>query len=97
MGKVYVVNKSNHDFREAEKFGELVFLSEGSMDRYEVNNMARQFKEKMVDSNASDHIVLCSLATMNSIACSLFALKHQTLNLLLFKHGRGYIERNLML
>jgi hypothetical protein len=97
MRRVYIVNRSFHDFSEAKKYGELVYLSEGSMDRYETNNMARRFEEVMHDSSENDYIVLCSLNMMNAIACSLFAVKHKTLNLLLYKQGKGYIERNLVL
>ena len=94
--KVYIVNRSSHDFSAAEEYGEIVFLSEGPMNRYSTNNMHRQFSEKMRDSNKLDHIVPCSLNVMNSIACALFAHKHGRLNLLLFKNG-DYIERNHIL
>jgi hypothetical protein len=97
MTKVFIVNRSFHDFSEAKKYGELVYLSEGSMDRYEINNMARQFKSVFEQSTKDDYIVLCSLNSMNAIACSIFAVMHGTLNLLLFKQGKGYIERNLIL
>jgi hypothetical protein len=97
MTHVYIVNRSAHDFSEAERFGTTVFLSEGSIDRYAVNNMARTFTEVMADSSSGDYIVLCSLNMMNAIACAIFARKHGTLNLLLYKQGKGYIERNLVL
>ena len=97
MKKVFVVNKSYHDFSEAERFGEVIFLSDGSMDRYAVNNMARMFQERMKDSSENDYLVPCSLNAMNSVASAIFAKKHGKLNLLLYKHGRGYIERNLVL
>lgn len=93
MTKVYIVNKSFHDFSEAEKYGELIFLSEGSMNRYATNNMLRIFTKGMENSSCGDYIVPCSLNVMNSIACSLFTHKHGRLNLLLFKGGY-YIERN---
>jgi hypothetical protein len=94
--KVYIVNRSAHDFSPAEKFGEIVFLSEGPMNRYGVNNMHRQFKDAMKDSTEHDYIVPCSLNVMNSIASAIFAFKHGKLNLLLFKGG-SYIERNLVI
>jgi hypothetical protein len=94
--KVYIVNKSSHDFSPANKYGEINFLSEGSMNRYAVNSMHRQFSEIMKLSKADDYIVPCSLNVMNSIACAIFAKKHGKLNLLLFKDG-NYIERNLIL
>ena len=91
--KVFIVNKSTHNFDEADKYGEKVFLSEGPMNRYSTNHMFRIFTEKMKNSQPNDYIVPCSLNVMNSIACAIFAHKHGTLNLLLFKNG-GYIERN---
>ena len=96
MHKVYIVNKSAHDFSAAEQYGELVYLSEGYMSRYATNNMHRVFKEVMEESGESDYIVPCSLNVMNSIACAIFAVKHGRLNLLLFKNG-SYIERNLVI
>ncbi len=94
--KVYVVNKSAHDFSKAEEFGEVVFLSEGAVNRYATNNMHRKFKESMRGSSPDDYIVPCSLNVMNSIACALFARKHGKLNLLLFRKGE-YVERNLII
>ena len=90
---VYIVNKSSHDFKAAESYGEIKFLSEGSMNRYATNSMVRQFSEIMEESQPEDYIVPCSLNVMNSIACAIFAHKHGCLNLLLFKDGT-YIERN---
>jgi len=94
--KVYIVNKSSHDFKPAENYGEVVFLSDGSMNRYATNSMVRQFEDAMEGSSEDDYIVPCSLNVMNSIACAIFAHKHGKLNLLLFKDGL-YIERNHIL
>lgn len=96
MKTVYVVNKSSHDFSPAEHYGNIVFLSEGSMNRYATNSMIRQFELSMINSKEDDYIVPCSLNVMNSIACAIFAHKHGKLNLLLFKDGK-YIERNHVL
>ena len=90
---VYIVNKSSHDFSAAKKFGEIIFLSEGPMNRYATNNMYRVFSEVLKDSNKCDYIVPCALNVMNSIACAIFAHLHGGLNLLLYKSG-DYIERN---
>jgi len=91
--KVFIVNKSAHNFEEAKKFGELIFMTEGRMHRYATNDMCRIFQEVLEDSHKEDHILLCSLNVMNAIACSVFAHKHGTLNLLLYNEGT-YIERN---
>lgn len=96
MAKVYIVNKSAHDFSNAEAFGELIYMSEGPVNRYATTQMHRLFTSAMADSSAFDYIVPCSLNVMNSIACAIFAAKHGKLNLLLYKQGE-YLERNLIL
>ena len=96
MRNVYVVNKSSHNFAPAEKFGKIVYLSEGSMNRYATNTMVRQFNDALEGSDPGDYIVPCSLNVMNAVACAMFAAKHRRLNLLLFKEG-VYIERNHIL
>ena len=93
MPKVYVVNKSTHDFSGAKKFGKLIYCTEGRMNRFDTNNMLRKFSDAMRNSNKDDYILLCSLNVMNAMACATFAWKHGTLNLLLYK-DRTYMERN---
>ena len=94
--KVYVVNKSSHDFSSAESKGELVYCTEGRMNRFNTNDMIRKFQDSMKGSEKEDYILPCSLNVMNIVAGSVFARKHGTLNLLLFKDGE-YIERNHVL
>ena len=96
MSKVYIVNKSTHDFSKAEEFGQLIFCTEGRMNRFSTNDMCRKFTDAMRNSKKDDYILLCSLNVMNAIACSIFANEHGTLNLLLYKNG-DYIERNMVL
>lgn len=96
MAKVFVVNKSAHDFSPAESYGDVIFMSKGPVNRYATNHMHRLFAEAMKDSSPDDYIVPCSLNVMNSIACAIFARKHGRLNLLLYKQGE-YLERNLVL
>ena len=93
MPKVFVVNKSSHDFSNAKEFGELIFMTNGRMNRFATTDMIRIFSECMKGSSKSDYILPCSLNVMNLLAGAVFAAKHKTINLLLFKQGR-YIERN---
>jgi len=93
--KVFVVNKSAHDFSDAERYGKLVFITEGRLNRFNINDMHRQASEVLKQSKPTDFIVPCSLNVLNSIVCSTFAVLHHRLNLLLFKEG-GYVERNIV-
>lgn len=93
--KVFIVNYSAHDFTEAKKFGKLISLSSGSMNRYATNNMHRQFSEIMEDCQPGDYILMSGLSVMNVIATNIFVSKHGRLNLLMFRKG-DYLERNLV-
>ena len=95
MPKVFVVNKSSHDFSPATGFGELVFLSEGPMDRYRANNMARQFLPELRKSSPEDLLLPCGLSIMNMVASGIFVHFHGRLNLLLYK-DKTYKEINLV-
>jgi len=95
MTKVFVVNKSSHDFSPARQFGELIYLSEGPMDRYAANNMARQFLPELQKSSPGDFILPCGLSIMNLVAASIFSHLHGRLNLLIFKN-KTYKEINLV-
>jgi len=94
MPRVYVINRAAHDFSDAERFGELVFCTEGEVDKFDVSQMFRELSTQLKNSEADDFILLTSLTSLCSVACSIFAAKHQQLNLLLFK-GDGYISRSL--
>lgn len=96
MTKVFIVNKSSHDFSPATRFGEIKFLSEGPINRLATCHMIRLIEEGLAESNEHDYLVLCSLNVLNSLACAVFAHKHGRVNLLLFKDG-DYIERNHVL
>jgi len=103
MKKVFVVNRGCHDHSDAERFGELVFLSEGAINRYAVSNMYREFVKHLWDSNEDDFLLITGLSVMSSLACSIFARMHGRINLLLYKASRTpevdghYVERTVMI
>lgn len=94
--KVFIVNRSCHNFAPAKRFGTLVFLTTGLINRYAVSEIYREFEKALADSNPNDYILVSGMNTMIAVICGLFAAKHQRLNLLLYKNGR-YLERTVML
>lgn len=97
--KVYVPNKSCHDFSAALKFGDLVFLSEGNIRRYDVSSLYRRFFPLLKDSSPTDYLLVTGLTTLNLIAAFILTNLHGRLNLLLFKtqdNKKFYIERVLI-
>ena len=101
MRTVYIVNKGAHDHSDAERFGRLVYLSDGEINKYSTNKMYRTFADKLRRSQPDDLILITGLTVMSCIACSCFSFLHRRLNVLLYKmggtHNGRYIERRLQL
>ena len=96
MPTVYIVNKGGHNYDDAKRFGELVYLSEGEVSKFATSHMVRMFEPFIESSNAEDYILNTGLTLMSCIACSMFAKKHGVLNLLIFKIS-GYEVRKVQL
>lgn len=95
MSYVYVLNKGAHNYTDAERFGEIVFCTDGTLDRYDTSQMYRELFAAMKDSMEDDYILLTSLTSLCSVASAIFAAKHGCLNLLIHKDS-GYVERKLV-
>lgn len=89
MSRVYITNKSGHDFSNATRFGELVYLSEGEVDTFEVTRMYRRFSSILNNSNRSDYLLITGLTVMNCVASAIMSRKHGIVNWLLFNHETG--------
>lgn len=96
MNKVYILNKGGHDHSDAERFGTLVFITNGIIDKLNVNSMYRECDESFQVASPDDYILISSLSVFCGVACAVFARKFGRLNLLLFKDGR-YVERHLLI
>lgn len=96
--KVYVPNKSYHDFRSAERFGELIFLTEGIVKRFNTNDITRQCYEMMKDAQPNDYVLISGLSIINSIACAIFARRFGRINVLLHDPKSGdYRSRSVVI
>lgn len=83
MPKIYIPNKSGHDFSKAERFGDLVFITEGLVDKDETNMMQRIAEDALSDSESEDLIMPTGLTVLNGMIMAVFAVKHGRLNLLI--------------
>lgn len=100
MPRVYIPNKSSHNYEMAKQYGELVYVTEGNVNRYATNKIYRQVAEAMQDSQPDDFIVVTGLPELQIILTSYFAKKHGRLNLLLFQSRNGqvyYVVRELLI
>lgn len=94
MPRVYVLNRGPHDYSDAELYGDLVYCTEGSLDRDDTSQMYRELLVFILESDPEDYILLTSLSSLCAVACAMFAARHHRLNLLIYK-GDGYISKIL--
>lgn len=94
MTKVYILNRGPHDYTDAAHFGELVFCTEGTLDKFDIPGMFLTLRETLADSQPDDYILLTSLTSLCSVACSIMAVLHGELHLLIHT-GSHYVERSL--
>ncbi|MCH7605127.1 hypothetical protein IID24_04045 [Patescibacteria group bacterium] len=94
MPKVYVTNRGGHSYEAAEKYGEIIYITEGTLNRFSTNSLYRAFIDGMSNSRPEDFILITSMSIVNAIGAAVFARKHGCLNLLLYRDGE-YILREI--
>ena len=95
---VWIPNDSTHDFSSAERYGNLVYLTRGRVNRFSTSKLYREFVHLMKESTEHDYLVLTGLTMLNVLAASILAIKHKRINLLIFKSvgvKGGYLERTI--
>ena len=91
---VYVPNKGAHDYQDAKRYGELIFLTTGVVERYRTNTIYRTIMEGMDDAQEDDYLLISSLSILNSIISGILARKFGKINFLLFRDGK-YLLRTV--
>lgn len=90
--KVFVPNRGTNDYSAAYEYGDLIFCSEGLINRKDILTMAKTMNDAMSDAEAEDYILITSLSSLCGVACGIFAARFHRLNLLIFDSGE-YHER----
>lgn len=92
--RVYVPNKGQHDYTDAWNFGELIFCTEGTINRKDLLTMHAELDNAMLDARNDDYILLTGLTSICVVACAIFASRFGRINLLIHDDGH-YLERSL--
>ena len=96
--KVFVPNKSFHDFSDANRFGELVYLTEGTQDRFKINDLYRRIAGKLEKAGPGDYLLISGPSTVNAITASILAYKFGRINFLVYDGAMArYISRPIVL
>ena len=95
--RVFIPNKGHHDYTDAKRYGELVFVTKGIQNKFSVANMARCWEAALEDSLPTDYILQTSLSILTSVGTAAFAMRHNgRVNLLLWGSGK-YVDRTIIL
>lgn len=94
--KVFVLNDGGHDYADAERFGDIVICTGGTIAKWDISQMFRELDDALLDACADDYIVVASLASLVAVAAAIMGYRFGCVHFLLFKEGR-YVDRDLML
>lgn len=93
--KVYVINRGAHDYSDAERYGDLVYLTEGLLKNpFNTASFYRYAADAMHDAYDGDYILVTSLNSMCTVAGWIIGRLGFSLRLLLFKND-NYIVRTV--
>lgn len=91
--KVYIVADGGHDYSDAERFGDIVFLSTTPIHRHAVDNMVRTFNEILKKSSPEDYLLVTQYTNMVVVATAIMSHLHGKVRLILFDHNGRYLDR----
>jgi len=100
MPKVYILNRSGHDFSSAEKFGELKFVNEGHYNIFNIGAVVTLLRNNLISpfKVEEDFLVMSGSPMVAAIAFSLLIPMKGSVNVLLFDaKQKVYTNRTITL
>jgi len=96
MPKVFIVSDGGHDYSDAERFGELVYCTEGVIRKDDIAQMYRELNDKLALAEPGDYLLISSLTSLCSVAAAILGFQFGEVHFLLYKDGQ-YVSRDLIL
>jgi hypothetical protein len=95
MSKVYIANDPGTlDFSGAKQFGELVFITKGTVDIFNPDRLMRDIHIKLKDWDAEDYLLLSGSIVISFLTALMLQTKN--VRLLIFdSKSRKYVCRTL--
>ena len=95
--KVYIASPSGHDFSDAERFGDIVYVTDGDVTVFDINKIYRSVIKVVKDSDKGDYILSTGLSSITSVMVQCMSHLHDgVVNYLIYSASEGrYIHRRL--
>jgi hypothetical protein len=84
MPRVFIVNKSGHDYKPAEKWGDLYPLTEGTVHPLQTDRIRKLIEGALSCSIKQDYLLLSGAPILNALAAVEFYRKHGLVNYLVY-------------
>ena len=88
MRRVFIVNDQGYNYGYASRWGQLVNLTSGRINKHRLSDLQVQVEAIFGDCDPEDYILPSGPSLLTALVCSIFAAKHKRLNLLLY-HPTG--------
>lgn len=86
--RVYVVNYAGHDFADAERFGEIYYLTKGYVSFGHFDRIKYQMADALADSRFDDWLLPSGVPFLSIIAVIIFFHEHKRVNLLIWDNKK---------
>lgn len=94
--KVWIVNDAGHDFSCAQKFGELIVLTEGLVNIFDVDRIQATLVQKLADFEKDDFLLLTGSTILNVLAVGIIQHKYDFAQVLIYNAKyRKYVPREI--
>lgn len=94
--KVWIVNDAGHDFSCAQKFGELIVLTEGLVNIFDVDRIQATLVQKLAEFKKDDFLLLTGSTILNVLAVGIIQHKYDFAQVLIYNAKyRKYVPREI--
>lgn len=95
--RVFVTNYAGHDYTNAERYGEFVWVTKGYVSLQSLDRLKYTIAEVIVTSQAEDWLLLSGKPIISVIAALIWFSMHQKVKILLWDQKRGGKYREIII
>lgn len=97
MPRVFVSNYASHDFTEAEKYGEIIFITKGYVSFESLDRVLFQCAENQLSATEDDWFLISGSNVITLFAAIVWLHRHKKLKLLVHDAKKGIEYREMII
>lgn len=96
--RVYVPVKSTHNFDDAKQYGQLTYLTQGTLNKLALVELYRVIAAALAGAEPDDYLMLAGPTTVNVVAASILSHRFGRINYLVFDgYTQKYVSRPIVI